>query len=74
MENKTFIEWWKGLTDPEKDRVSIALSADCNIALSTVRSWGYGYRKPKVRSQNIIVQYLRENEGLNVARETLFPS
>lgn len=74
MENKTFTELWKGMDSIERDRVAIALSADCNTAISTVASWGYGYRTPKVRSQNIITQYLREKEGLNVSKETLFPS
>lgn len=69
---KTFIEWWKSLTPNEKDDTSIVLSKECNTAISTVQSWGRGYRVPKVRSQDKIVEFMKE-KGIEVTNEILFP-
>ncbi len=70
---KTFVEWWKSMTPSEQDRICIIISDKCNTALSTVRSWGSGYRTPKSRSQDIIVSYLKEN-NIKADCETLFPN
>lgn len=72
--DKTFTEWWESLTPEEKDSVAIDLSDKCNTALSTVRFWGYGYRTPKSRSQEIIVNYLKSSKKINTDRQTLFPN
>lgn len=70
---KTFTEYWQTLAAPERDNTAIALSSKCNTALSTVLSWGLGYRTPKVRSQEIIAKYLA-SKGLATDVKTLFPN
>lgn len=67
-----FVEWWNLLTPTEKDDTAIALANECNAALSTIRSWGLGYRKPKARSQEIIVKYFN-SIGIETDSITLFP-
>jgi len=71
-QNITFKQWWKSLTASEKDNTAIALSAECNAALTTVQFWGLGYRTPKTRSQEIIVKYLA-TKGIVTDCKTLFP-
>lgn len=71
---QTFIEWWKGLNSIEKDEVAIALHKKCNIALSTVAKWGCGNRTPGIRTQVIIINYLKTHKGITATSETLFPA
>lgn len=71
---KTFVEWWKGLTPPERDEVAIALSRKCNTAIATVNSWGLGYRTPKARSRAIIADYLKISLNVETESNTLFPN
>lgn len=69
---KSFIDWWKSLSPAEKDEAAIVLSRECNTALATIQSWGLGYRTPKARSQDIIVNYLSA-KGVDTDCKTLFP-
>lgn len=69
---KSFVEWWKSLTPTEKDEATIALSRECNTALATIQSWGLGYRTPKARSQDIIVNFFAVR-GIETDCKTLFP-
>lgn len=69
---KTFVDWWKSLTPAEKDEVVIELSRECNAALATVQSWGFGYRRPKIRSRDIIVNFFTA-KGIETNSKTLFP-
>jgi len=75
MENSkhTFTEWWKTLSPAERDETAIELSQKCNTALNTVLVWGLGYRKPKARSQDIIVSYF-QTKGIRTDSKTLFPA
>jgi hypothetical protein len=73
MCSKTFVQWWKSLPPTEKDNAAITLAGDCNTALSTVQSWGLGYRNPKTRSQEIIVKYFAA-KGIVTDCKTLFPN
>lgn len=68
----SFVEWWKSLTPSDKDETAINLARECNAALSTVQSWGLGYRTPKARSQQIIVKYFN-SIGIDADINTLFP-
>ncbi len=68
----TFTGWWKTLSASERDNTAIALSSECNTALSTVQWWGLGYRTPKARSQEIIVKYFA-GKGIVTDCKTLFP-
>lgn len=70
----TFSEWWRGLAPTEKDRVSIELSAACNVSLATVRSWGIGYRTPRTRCQDIVAEFIRSETHEEVSPDTLFPN
>lgn len=70
---KSFVDWWKSLTPTEKDEAAIALSRECNTALATIQSWGLGYRTPKARSQDIIVNFLTA-KGVETDCKTLFPA
>lgn len=71
---KSFVEWWKGLSSTEKDDVAIALSRECNTALATVTAWGLGYRTPKARSQELIANYLKSARNIETECSTLFPN
>lgn len=73
LQDKSFTDWWKSLEPAERDTAAISLSAQCNAALSTIRAWGLGYRKPKSRSQNLIVKYLAA-KGMATDSQTLFPN
>lgn len=70
---KSFVDWWKSLTPTEKDEAAIVLSRECNTALATIPSWGLGYRTPKARSQDIIVNFLTA-KGIETDCKTLFPA
>jgi hypothetical protein len=70
---KSFTEWWKSLTPAKKDEIAVGLSRECNAALTTIFSWGWGYRTPKGRSQEIIVKYLM-NKGIKTDCKILFPA
>jgi hypothetical protein len=70
---KSFVNWWKNLTPTEKDDTAIALSRKCNTALSTIQSWGLGYRTPRTRSQDIIVNFLAA-KGIETSCKILFPT
>lgn len=70
---KSFVDWWKSLTPTEKDEAAIVLSRECNTALATIQSWGLGYRTPKSRSQDIIVNFLTA-KGIETDCKTLFPA
>lgn len=74
MENQTFMELWQSLTSDEKDEMSIALAKKCQVALSTPKWWGLGYRKPKERSQKIIARHIRAVRGCGTDHKTLFPN
>ncbi|PZP47068.1 MAG: hypothetical protein DI598_11440 [Pseudopedobacter saltans] len=73
MSDITFTEWWKTLPPGEKYNVAMYLAKECNTALSTIKTWGLGYRTPKSRSQDIIVKFLT-SKGLQSDTQTLFPS
>lgn len=73
-ERMTFTEWWRGLTPTEKDKVSIDLSAACNVSLRTIWAWGVGYRTPRLRCQDIVAEFIRTETNEAVTPETLFPS
>lgn len=69
-----FTEWWAEMPSTEKDRVSIELAAACNVSLGTVKSWGFGYRTPRARCQDIIAEFIRSEINDEVTPETLFPA
>lgn len=60
-DDKTFREYYMGLSPDEKLKLETVISKKCMKSPATVRQWGYSCRKPSALCQKLISEYLKKS-------------